>query len=124
MSDITSAGYETADFSDYCEREGGCPAVGYQALAVCIPVEVIPFVKTGPVKTICCGEPKIKRGDKDCHGKKNGTCSFTINQKLCVEVPVLIGAKTHVGDTYVDCLCASSEAALSVIEDSHEHYED
>jgi len=124
MSDITSAEFETAD---YCEREGGCPAVGYQALAVSIPVEVIPFVKTGSVKTICCGEPKIKRGDEGCccHGKKNGTCSFTISQKLCVEVPVLIGAKTHVGDTYVDCLCASSEAALSTLEDTcHGHYED
>lgn len=32
-----------------------CPAVGYQAATVCVPVTVEPFAKAGMTKTKCCG---------------------------------------------------------------------
>ena len=97
-------------------KEKGCPAVGQREVEVCIPVEIIPFVKVGSVKTKCCGEPVIKNGDCHCQGKKNGTCSFTISQTLNVEVPIFFGANTQVGDMFVDCACDFKEDHKHKIE--------
>lgn len=85
-----------------------CPAVGYQKIAVCVPVNVTPFAHSGPTSTKCCGNPVVVAGEKPCAGKKNGVCSFTITQTICVEVPVTFGAVSDVGDTYVDCISASA----------------
>ena len=38
-----------------------------------------------------------------CEGKPKETCKFTISQKIRVEVPVLFGAKTEVGEALIDC---------------------
>ncbi|NLU24270.1 MAG: hypothetical protein GXW99_06060 [Clostridiales bacterium] len=78
-------------------------------MSVCVPVTVTPFAKTLGTSTTCCGDPVVKAGDTPCPGKKAGTCTFTISQKLCVAVPVEFGATATPGDTYVDCLGASEE---------------
>lgn len=85
-----------------------CPAVGFQKVSVCVPVTVTPFAHAGNTVTTCCGSPVVVSGDTPCKGKKNGVCSFTISQTICVEVPVNFGAKAVVGDTFVDCLGASA----------------
>lgn len=89
--------------------EQTCPATGYQKASVCVPVSVAPFAQAGKTVTKCCGEPKVVDGEAVCPGKKNGICSFTISQTICVEVPVSFGAVATVGDTYVDCLGASTD---------------
>lgn len=89
--------------------EKACPAVGFQKVGVCVPVTVTPFAHAGATKTKCCGEPIVKSGETMCPGKKNGVCTFTISQTICVEVPVEFGAITTVGDTFVDCLGASEK---------------
>ena len=90
------------------ETDQTCPAVGYQKVAVCVPVTVKPFANTKPTITTCCGDPIVISGDTPpCAGKKNGTCQFKITQLLCVAVPVEFGAKAEVGDTFVDCLGAT-----------------
>lgn len=91
------------------ETEDTCPAIGYQKASVCVPVTVTPFAHTGKTVTKCCGDPVVVSGDKPCSGKKNGVCTFTISQTICVEVPVNFGAVAAVGDTFVDCLGASAE---------------
>lgn len=85
-----------------------CPAVGFQKIGVCVPVTVTPFANAGNTITKCCGEPVVKSGDAMCPGKKNGVCTFTVSQTICVEVPVVFGAKAMVGDTFVNCMTASS----------------
>ena len=40
---------------------------------------------------------------------KNGACTFTITQDVCVAVPVDFGAVATVGDAYVSCLNASAD---------------
>ena len=90
-------------------EDQACPATGYQSLAVCVPVTVTPYGKTGATYTKCCGEPVVTSGRNICGGTKNGTCSFTISQQICVAVPVSFGAVATVGDTYVDCNGASAE---------------
>lgn len=89
--------------------DGTCPAAGFQRIGVCVPVTVTPFARAGDTTTKCCGDPKVTSGDKPCPGKKNGVCTFTISQTICVEVPVIFGANAAVGDTFVDCMGASAE---------------
>ena len=86
-----------------------CPATGFQLLSACVPVTVTPFAKAGPTITKCCGDADISSGAVTCPGKKNGSCTFTISQKLCIEVPVSFGAIANVGDTFVNCLRSSAE---------------
>jgi hypothetical protein len=93
-----------------------CPAVGYQSVSVCVPVTIEPFADAGPTITRCLGEPVVKPGDSMCKGKKKGTCTFTISQDICVEVPINFGAKTTVGDTYVDCKESSDKEYLQVTQ--------
>ena len=104
---------------DETEQENQtCPAVGYQRVSVCAPVEVKPFAIPGATRTTCCGKPVIKPGKATCHGDRNGSCFFTISQKLCIEVPVEFGANTVVGDTFVKCLGVSQEDTCNDCDDS------
>ncbi len=86
-----------------------CPAVGYQAVTVSVPVTVKPFAHAGSTTTKCCGKPIVKPGNITGPGTKNGICNFTIGQNIVVSIPVAFGAEATVGDTYVDCLGASAE---------------
>jgi hypothetical protein len=94
-----------------------CPATGFQMVQVCVPVTVTPFAHPGPTITKCCGDPIIKSDGKICSGAKNGVCTFTITQTLCVEVPVAFGAEAEVGDKYVNCLGASDKSCHDCGED-------
>lgn len=82
-----------------------CPAVGSQTAKVCLPVSISPFAVAGPAKIQCCGEAVVVHCCDHCHGKVNGTCDFTISQKIRVEVPVEFGATVCIGDTHVECEC-------------------
>jgi hypothetical protein len=91
------------------EEPQTCPATGYQSVSVCVPVTVEPFASPGTTVTKCCGDPIVRMGaDAICQGVRNGSCSFTITQDICVEVPVLFGARTVVGDTFVACRGSSA----------------
>ena len=97
-----------------------CPAVGYQQVNVCVPVTVTPYAHTGATKTKFCGDPRVIPGDSICPGEQNGVCTFTISPTLCIEVPVDFGATATVGDTYVDCLGASSCDICAVCRDEED----
>ena len=86
-----------------------CPTVGYQSASICVPVTVTPYAQTGMTTTKCCGAPVVTPGLNICGGVKNGSCSFTITQDICVAVPVEFGAVASVGDSYVSCNDASEQ---------------
>lgn len=86
-----------------------CPAIGYQSVSMCVPVTITPYAQTGATMTKCCGEPVVVPGKISCGGERNGSCSFTISQDICVAVPVAFGATATVGDTFVSCNGASAE---------------
>ncbi|MEG0864678.1 MAG: hypothetical protein RSE58_12485 [Clostridia bacterium] len=90
-------------------KDQTCPAIGYQTATICVPVTVTPFAKTGATVTKCCGSATVVPGRNTCGGIKNGACSFTISQEICVAVPVDFGAVATVGDTFVGCNNASAE---------------
>ena len=84
--------------------EGGrCDTKAYQSAVVCIPVTISPFAKVGTIVTECCGKPVVSGKHCNCKGEENGSCKFTISQKIKVEIPVEFGANTTVGGTFVDC---------------------
>lgn len=85
-----------------------CPTVGYQAATVCVPVTIEPYARAGATRTKCCGEASVLPGKQICGGIKNGLCSFTLSQNICVAVPVEFGANAVVGEAFVDCLGASA----------------
>lgn len=97
------------DITYATQENATCPAVGYQAVNVNVPVTVTPFAHTGTTTTKCCGMPIVKSGKSTGQGVKNGMCNFTIGQNIVVAIPVAFGAEAVVGDTYVDCIGASSE---------------
>ncbi|MEG2174024.1 MAG: hypothetical protein RR135_00885, partial [Oscillospiraceae bacterium] len=86
-----------------------CPTVGYQSASICVPVTVIPFAQAGATLTKCCGDPIVTPGKNSCSGLQNGTCSFTISQDICIQVPVEFGATATVGNTFVTCNGASAD---------------
>ena len=70
-----------------------CEKTAYQKTKVCLPVKVTPFGQAGETKTKCCGDPVISKDA--CTGTKNGVCEFSIVQELCIEIPVMFGAKKN-----------------------------
>lgn len=87
----------------YRPEEETCPVLGFQDVMVGVPVEIKPFAQVGKVKTECMGKPIVRRGTTSCEGKPGQVCKFTVNQKIRVEVPVVFGAKTKVGEASIDC---------------------
>lgn len=96
-----------------------CPAVGYQAAKVCVPVTVQPFAHVGEITTKCLGKPEVAGGE-NCTGVKNGICTFVIRQTVCVAVPVLFGAKSVVGEPHVHCLGAAENPSCGKTEGTAE----
>lgn len=97
------------DTNQIAMEDQTCPAIGYQSSSICVPVTITPFANAGATHTKCCGLPVVTPGINTCGGLKNGTCSFTISQDICVAVPVDFGATASVGDTYVNCNGASAQ---------------
>lgn len=87
----------------YRPEEETCPVLGFQDVTVGVPVEIKPFAQVGKVKTECMGKPIVRRGTTNCEGKPGQVCKFTVSQKIRVEVPVVFGAKTKVGEASIDC---------------------
>lgn len=86
-----------------------CPTLGFQDVTVGVPVEIKPFAQIGNINTECMGKPMIRRGAASCDGKPGQICQFTISQRIRVEVPVVFGAKTRVGEASINCMnCGNS----------------
>lgn len=90
-----------------CEKT--CPASAYQLANVSVPVTVIPFAEPGMPKVTCCGEAVITPGKDGGCGYSDKFCSFTISQRISVEIPVTFGAKAAVGASTVECECVTSK---------------
>ena len=89
-------------YDDY-DYDNKVSAVGYRDVNVCVPVTITPEVKVGKVNVKRIGKAEVS--DYCCGGKEETSCSFTISQKLRVEVPVDFDAKASTGKTYIDCDC-------------------
>ena len=100
---------ETYEYDKKPAKPHTCPAIGSQEATVCLPVTISPYAATGPSKVECCGQPEVHPCCDYCHGKINGTCEFTISQKIRVDIPVEFGATVNIGGTYVECECGKGK---------------
>lgn len=78
-----------------------CESTFFQNETVCVPVTVTPFATPGTAKANCCGRPMVNMGSQ-CPGNKT-SCSFTIKQRLCIEIPITFGAVIETGSAVVEC---------------------
>lgn len=85
---------------------GDCKSIIEKFLTVCLPVTTTPCAKVGKIKTESCGTPIVVPRKHDiCCGEmqKNGSCKYTIIQKMKVEIPIEFTADTKLDDLFVDC---------------------
>ena len=102
-----------------CGGNSSCESTFYQQETVCVPVKVTPFAKPGTAKTVCCGKAVVSPGAQ-CPGSQT-SCSFTVTQKLCVEIPISFGAVVETGTAVVqcgnvsetECNCSDNEPEIS-----------
>ena len=105
--------------------DGDCDVVGTQTVDICVPVTVTPSAVAGPIVVKCCGSAVITPGTNICPGSPNPDCSFTISQRLCIEVPVEFDADANVGQTHVTCSTVSNNrACLSCADQINENEND
>lgn len=103
--------------------EERCDTKALQTATICVPVTIAPFAKVGTIVTECCGKPEVSQRHTKCKGIENGSCKFTISQKIKVEIPVEFGANTTVGGTFVECECTAPKDDTDC-EDKDEHHEE
>ena len=86
-----------------------CPTMGVQEVEVGVPVCIKAFAHVGKVKTECVGNAEIIPDTEVCRGKPDSVCKFVISQKIKIEIPVMFGAKTEIGEAAIDCGCPKGE---------------
>ena len=91
-----------------CGSTESCESTFYQKETVCVPVTVSPFAHPGTARTICCGDPVIHTGPQ-CPGSKT-SCTFTVTQSLCIQIPIAFGAVIETGEASVQCGAALTDA--------------
>lgn len=90
-----------------CSEETSCDSVFFQTETVCVPVTVTPFAEPHPATVHCCGAPVINTTNP-CSGSRS-SCTFTVTQKLCIEIPITFGADVKTGTAVVSCGSVSEE---------------
>ncbi|MBR2973890.1 MAG: hypothetical protein IKC41_06765 [Clostridia bacterium] len=78
-------------------------ATGVRDVCLCLPVNVTPDIKVGNISVKPMGRSEVS--DYCCGGREETSCSFTISQKLRIEVPVEFGVNVSTAETYIDCNC-------------------
>jgi hypothetical protein len=91
----------------FCEEGTACESVFYQEETVCVPVTVTPFATPGEAKAFCCGDPVVNQRAV-CAGSQT-SCTFTVTQTLCIEIPIAFGADIVTGSAVVNCGIASDK---------------
>ena len=92
-------------FDNEHHDEFDCTSIIEKFLTVCLPVTTTPNACLGKIKTECCGSPilSLKPPHKCCDEMNNGSCNFTIVQKMKIEIPISFSAITKVDNLFVDC---------------------
>lgn len=84
-----------------CGEMPSCDNVFFQKENVCVPVTVTPFAIPGMATVTCCKRPVVKVGATCPTG--TSSCTFTVTQELCIEIPISFGADVKTGKATVQC---------------------
>lgn len=92
------------DIFDSSHGDNKCKELIEKFLTICLPVKIKPEVEVKQIKTECCGKAIIVPGRGCCHKcDEDGSCEFTIVQKMKIEIPVEFKTKTEINKPFVDC---------------------
>lgn len=90
--------YEHEPLLPYQEQTG-CDKVGTHSVDITLPLTVTPTAAAGTVTTSCQGTPRVT-----CTTADDGlSCTLTIVQRVCVNVPVRFGVTTEPRETTIAC---------------------
>lgn len=78
-----------------------CPALVHETVCVQAQVTINPLVTVGTIESICVGGPVIGT----CPGTPSLTnsCTFTVSQNICVQVPLTFSATATAEPTGIVC---------------------
>ena len=109
---------------DYYTDE--CKELIEKFLTICLPVTITPCVDVRRIKSECCGNPIITPNHHKncCKSKEDGSCEFTIVQKMKVEIPIEFKAETKIDDPFVDCEFKKDLKDYDECKEKHDHEED
>ena len=68
--------------------ENDCPTVVHENVCVQGIVTILPSVTSGESRSQCLGGPIIG----SCPGRLERSCSFTVSQNICVQIPLVFSA--------------------------------
>lgn len=89
-----------------------CPATVHETVCIQARVTITPAVTVGTVSTRCVGSPVIGA----CTGTPSptNTCTFTVSQSICVQVPLTFSADATAAPTGI--VCGTPETGLCPTE--------
>lgn len=74
--------------TDVLLAEDDCPTVVHENVCVQGIVTILPSVTSGESRSHCLGGPIIG----SCPGRLERSCSFTVSQNICVQIPLVFSA--------------------------------
>jgi hypothetical protein len=82
-------------------QEHKCPTIVHETVCTQAEVTITPSVVVGTIETFCMGRPVIGA----CPGtlSPTDTCSFTVSQSICVQVPLTFSATAIAVPTGIVC---------------------
>ena len=78
-----------------------CPAIVHETVCIQADVSITPAVTVGEILSFCVGGPVIGA----CPGTPSPTdsCTFTVSQNICVQVPLTFSAAATAEPTGIIC---------------------
>lgn len=65
-----------------------CPAIVHETVCVQAEITITPDVEVGEFSSFCVGAPVIG----GCDGTPVASCTFTVSQNICVQIPLNFSA--------------------------------
>lgn len=78
-----------------------CPTIVHETVCVQADVTISPEVTVGTIETFCVGGPVIGK----CPGtpSPSNSCTFTVSQNICVQVPLVFSASATATPSGIVC---------------------
>ncbi|MGI5852184.1 MAG: hypothetical protein ACOX77_08770 [Caldicoprobacterales bacterium] len=77
----------------------GCETIVHETVCVQGTVTITPDLMSGPSRSFCVGPPIIG----ECPGELARTCTFTVSQNICVQIPLRFSATASAVSNGVVC---------------------
>ena len=97
MSDCTNCNLRTV--TTLQNQDTVCQTIVHETVCVQGTVTITPSVVSGESTSFCVGNPIIG----SCPGELQETCSFTVSQKICVQIPLTFSANASAVEDGLVC---------------------